>query len=62
MISFAASGLQHKRARDAFVKSNVDDLKRCISAFYFYRAAVNVVGAGGNYNEQEKLTRRLNRD
>lgn len=52
VLSFAATGLQDERARDAFVKPNVDDLKSCISAFYFYRAAVNVVGAGGNCNEQ----------
>ncbi len=52
VLSFAATGLQDERARDAFVKSNVEDLKCCISAFYFYRAAVNAVGAGGNYNER----------
>jgi hypothetical protein len=52
VLSFAATGLQDKDARDAFVKPNVDDLKSCISAFYFYRAAVNVVGAGGSRTEQ----------
>jgi hypothetical protein len=52
VLSFAATGLQDERARDAFVKPNVEDLKCCISAFYFYRAAVNIVGAGGNYSER----------
>jgi hypothetical protein len=47
VLSFAATGLQDERARDAFVKPNVDDLKSCISAFYFFRAAVDVVGPGG---------------
>ena len=46
VLSFAATGLQDKDARDAFVKANITDLKCCISAFYFYRAAVDVVGAG----------------
>jgi hypothetical protein len=46
VLSFAATGLQDQRARDAFVKPNVDDLKACISAFYFFRAAVRVVGPG----------------
>jgi len=52
VLSFAATGLQDERARDAFVRPNVEDLKCCISAFYFYRAAVNVVGAGGDYSER----------
>jgi len=46
VLSFAATGLQDKKARDAFVKANVTDLKCCVSAFFFYRAAVNIVGAG----------------
>lgn len=52
VLSFAATGLQDKDARDAFVKPNIDDLRCCISAFYFYRAVVDLVGAGGNHNER----------
>jgi hypothetical protein len=48
ILSFAATGLQDDKARGAFVSPNIHDLKCCISAFYFYRAAVNEVGAGGS--------------
>jgi len=47
VLTFAATGLQDPRARDAFVKPNIEDLKSCISAFYFYQAAVNIVGVAG---------------
>ncbi len=51
VLSFAATGLQDAHARDAFVQPNIKDLKSCISAFYFYRAAVRIVGAGGGPDE-----------
>ena len=46
VLSFAAVGLQDKVARDAFVRPNIDDLKSCVSAFYYYRAVVRMIGAG----------------
>jgi hypothetical protein len=52
VLSFAATGLQDPEARKAFVRQNVQDLKSCVSAFYFYRAAANLIGAGDGGDER----------